>query len=170
MRDQDILDELIRSWGLARPDLDAGHLATIGRISRIDELLKQRVDHWLAPFGLSWDMFDVVATLRRQPPPHEMRAGALAGWCLLSTGAMTKRIDRVEKAGLASRHADPSDRRAQIVRLTERGIAVADQAITAHFANARGLTGSLTGRELHTLAGLLRKLLLGMEADASPRG
>jgi len=161
--EHDALDELIRAWQAARPGLDASHLGTIGRISRIDALVHQRVERWLAPYGLSWDMFDVLATLRRQPPPHEMRAGALAAWCLLSTGAMTKRIDRVEKAGLAVRVSDPTDRRAQLIRLTERGIEVADRAIAAHFRNAHQLVAPLAPNEAATLARLLRKLLRSVE-------
>jgi DNA-binding MarR family transcriptional regulator len=164
-RAPDEMDEIAAAWAAARPDLDASHLAVLGRLSRIDALVRRRVEAWLAPFGLSWDMFDLLATLLRAPG-HAMRPGELSRWCLLSSGAMTKRIDRVVAAGFARREADPADRRAQLIRLTPAGRRLAERAVPAHFAAARGLLAPLGAAEQASLARLAARLLAVLEPPA----
>lgn len=162
----DPIDQIAAAWHVARPELDASHLAILGRVSRIDALVRRRVEAWLAPHGLTWDMFDMIATLLRAPG-HAMRPGELSHWCLLSSGAMTKRIDRVVAAGLAAREPDPSDRRAQLVRLTRAGRALADRVVPEHFAQARALLSPLGEGERVRLARLSARLLAMLEATAA---
>lgn len=161
----DPIDQIVEAWRAARPDLDASHLAILGRVSRIDALLRRRVEAWLAPHGLTWDMFDLIATLLRAPG-HAMRPGELSHWCLLSSGAMTKRIDRVVAAGLAEREDDPRDRRAQLIRLTRAGRLLADRVVPQHFAEARALLAPLGPGERDRLARLSARLLQALEAPA----
>lgn len=162
-RKTDAVDALVQAWGAARPGLDARHLHVLGRVSRIEAAFRRRVDRLLAPLGLSWDMFDLLATLWRAPG-HAMRPGELSRWCLLSSGAMTKRIDRVVAAGFATREPDPSDRRAQLVRLTEAGRVLAERAVPLHFGGARDALGVLSEREERDFTAAARKLLLSLEA------
>lgn len=164
MSERDIVDELAEAWQDARPGMDASHLHILGRVSRIEAQFRRRIEQWLAPFGLSWDMFDLAATLLRAPG-NAMRPGELSRWCLLSSGAMTKRIDRLVAAGLAERSPDPDDRRAQRVRLTPQGLALAEQAVPAHFAAARALLAELTPEEQAIFAGLARRLLITLEGQ-----
>ncbi|MCR0985744.1 MarR family winged helix-turn-helix transcriptional regulator [Roseomonas populi] len=161
-RESDAVDALVEAWRTARPELDPRHLHVLGRVSRIEAAFRRRVDALLAPLGLSWDMFDLMATLWRAPG-HAMRPGELSRWCLLSSGAMTKRIDRLVAAGLARREADPSDRRAQLVRLTEAGVALAERAVPLHFRGARETLGSLSEREEKAFTASARKLLRFLE-------
>lgn len=158
----DIIDELAAAWRAARPALDPSHLAVLGRVSRIEAQLRRRVEAWLAPHGLSWDTFDLLATLLRAPG-HAMRPGELSRLCLLSSGAMTKRVDRLVAAGLATRTPDPDDRRAQRVRLTRAGVSLAERVVPIHFAAAREVLGVLTPAEQSTFARLARKLLRSLE-------
>lgn len=165
-RENDGVDALVEAWRAAQPSLDARHLHVLGRVSRIEAAFRRRVDGLLAPFGLSWDMFDLVATLWRAPG-LAMRPGELSRWCLLSSGAMTKRIDRVVAAGLARREPDPSDRRAQLVRLTEAGRALAGRAVPLHFRGAREALSILSEQEERNFTDAARKLLLALEGSES---
>ena len=88
-----------------------------------------------------------------------MKPSELVGALVLSSGAVTNRIDRVEEAGLVERRPDPDDRRGTLVALTEKGRQVVDDAVLAHLANEERLLGALSAGERRRLAGLLRKLL-----------
>jgi DNA-binding MarR family transcriptional regulator len=84
---------------------------------------------------------------------------------LLSSGGMTKRIDRLEREGLVERRPDPADRRGTLIRLTEQGHALIDEALEAHVANEERLLAGLAPAERQRLDRLLRKLLAGLERD-----
>jgi DNA-binding MarR family transcriptional regulator len=82
---------------------------------------------------------------------------------MLSSGAMTNRLDRLERAGLVTRMPDPQDRRGVLVGLTEQGREVVEQAIAAGWETQYRLMSTLTPAECESMAGLLRKLLLALE-------
>lgn len=161
------MDRFIAEWQAARPDIDVHYLATLGRILRLSTHLREAVDGWLKPYGLTWDVFDLLVTIMRSGAPDGLRPTALTDACLLSSGAMTNRIDRVERVGLAVRRPDPDDRRATRVALTRRGASLADRAMAEHSAQSRRIADRLTPTEQETLARLLRKLLSGFE-NAQP--
>ena len=102
----------------------------------------------------------MLAALRRSGPPYRMNPTTLYGSVILSSGGMTKRLDRLERAGLVERLPDPTDRRGRLVGLTDRGREVADAALLDHLENEQRLLGSLDATEREQLAGLLRKLLV----------
>ena len=160
---QDAVDKFVGEWACEWPALDVSHLETVGRIWRINEYLRRRFDLWLQPHGLNWETFDVIVSLRRSGAPYRMRPTELSESCLLTSGAMTSRLDRVEKMGLIARRPAPDDRRSVQVELTPKGIAMAEQVIQAHFAAARQLLECLHDDERRTLAHLLRKVLTTIE-------
>ena len=168
---QDTMDKFVSEWAKEWPALDASHLETVGRIWRISEHLRRCFDVWLQPHGLNWETFDVIVSLRRSGAPYRMRPTELSEACLLTSGAMTNRLDRVERIGLIARRPAPDDRRSVQVELTPKGIALADQVIQTHFAGARQLLECLQDKERETLAVLLRKLLTTIEdgGDGSDR-
>lgn len=161
----DAIDTFIAEWSRERPDLDFHYLATLGRTLRIAAHLRERMDGWLKPFGLTWEMFDLLASLQRSGSPNGLRPTALYEACMLSSGATTNRIDRAEKLKLATRKPDPDDGRAARIALTKRGHTLTEQAMTAHSANAQDIADHLTAKEQETLEALLRKLLRGLEAE-----
>ena len=161
--DRDAIDKFKGEWAKDWPELDVSHLETIGRIWRISEHLRRRFDLWLQPSGLNWETFDVIVSLRRRGAPYRMRPTELSEACLLTSGAMTNRLDRVERAGLIVRRPAPDDRRSVQVELTPKGIALADQVIQPHFAAARQLVECLDDKQRQTLAHLLREVLITLE-------
>ncbi len=159
----DSIEGLLAEWQRERPDLDPWPFAIFGRIWRLSANLLGDVEKWLAPVGLSFESFSVIVTLRRSGPPYQLNPTTLYRESLLSSGAITNRIDRVEAEGLVKRLPDPKDRRGTIVRLTAKGRALADRAIKLHFeALAEELSG-INRAERDQLARLLSKLLLSVE-------
>lgn len=159
----DSIEDLVHAWQRERPDLEAWPFAIFGRLWRLSASLLGGAERWLAPIGLTFESFSVIVTLRRGGPPYELNPTALYRESLLSSGAITNRIDRVEAEGLVKRLPDPNDRRGTIVRLTPKGRALADRAIKLHFeALAESLAG-IDKTERTQLSILLGKLLLSVE-------
>jgi len=159
----DSIEVLLTEWRRERPDLDPWPFAIFGRIWRLSANFLGDAEKWLAPVELSFEAFSVIVTLRRSGPPYELNPTTLYRESLLSSGAITNRIDRVEAEGLVKRLPDPKDRRGTIVRLTAKGRALADRAIKLHFeALAEELSG-INRAERDQLVRLLSKLLLSVE-------
>jgi DNA-binding MarR family transcriptional regulator len=165
---QDALDRIIEEWHQVHPNLDPSPLAILGRLQRLAGLVRRRVDAILKPYGLAWELLDVLGSLRRAGPPFQRTPTALYRACMLSSGAMTNRIDRLEGAGLVSRGPDPEDRRGILVGLTARGLEVVDEVIATVWATQAQLITSLTETEQAHLSTLLRTLLLALEGSESP--
>ncbi|MGW6915073.1 MarR family winged helix-turn-helix transcriptional regulator [Kitasatospora sp. NPDC054939] len=154
----DALDRIVGQWLRERPDLDPSPIHVVGRITRLHWALEERLCQVFAQYGLGRGEFDVLATLRRSGAPHELTAGELRGSAMVTSGAVTKRVDRLERAGLVGRRTAEDDARGRLIRLTDRGLALIDGAFEHHLRNEAHLLAGLTAQEQHTLTGLLRKL------------
>jgi DNA-binding MarR family transcriptional regulator len=159
----DSIEHLLAEWHRERPDLDPSPFGIYGRIWRLSTTLIGDAEQWLKPLGLTFESFSLIVTLRRSGPPYELNPTALYRESLLSSGAITNRIDRVETAGLVTRLPDPNDRRGTIVRLTAKGRNLADRSIKLHFEALAATLGALSDAERDQLAKLLSKLLLSAE-------
>jgi len=165
---RDIIDDAVREWRSERSDLDPLPMAVVGRILRLAGHLERRANEALKPFELPIWGFDVLGALRRRGAPYSMTPTELMRSVLLSSGAMTNRIDRLEAQGLVERKPDPEDRRSLQVGLTRKGLKVIDDAVAVRFEEAEHALGQLTRKERDQLATLLRKMLLSVESqDAS---
>ena len=158
-QNEDAVDRFVAQWARERPDLDLAPMALIGRLGRLSALGTAVIEAGLAKHGLKLGEFDVLASLRRAGKPYELTPGALIRQLMLSSGAMTNRLDRLESNGLVQRAPDPADRRGVIVRLTPEGHKVVDDAVTDHVTTEAGLLEPLSASERAALDRLLRKLL-----------
>jgi DNA-binding MarR family transcriptional regulator len=156
----DEIDRIVEQWNRQRPDLDVSPTETLQRITRLSLLQGLSFARVFAPYGISFGEYLVLAALRRAGPPYRMNPTRLFNAVILSSGAMTNRLDRLEEMGLVERQPDPSDRRGRLVALTDRGRALVDAAAGDHVENEQRLLGALDAGEREQLAGLLRKLLL----------
>jgi DNA-binding MarR family transcriptional regulator len=152
-------DEVVAQWRAQRPDLDPSPMATFTRLRRVAWAADAKLMEVFSVHGLEAGWFDVLATLRRAGAPHRLSAGALARGLVMSTGGMTKRLDKLEAAGLVARSPDPDDRRGVLVSLTDEGLRVVDRAVEDHLANEARLLSSLSAREVKALNATLTKLL-----------
>ncbi|MFL9825525.1 MarR family winged helix-turn-helix transcriptional regulator [Rhodoplanes sp. SY1] len=159
----DSVAKLLAEWRRERPDLDPSPIGIQGRVMRLAAHFLRRSEGWLVPLGLSWEAFSLIVTLRRSGKPYELRPTDLLAESLLTSGAITNRIDKVEALGLVERRPDPRDRRGAIIRLTPAGKRLADRAIADHVGGVDGLLEALSGAEQRQLAALLTKLLAATE-------
>jgi len=160
--ERDGVDLILEQWRRERPDLDASAIGVIGRVSRLARELEQRLEPVYREHGLEAGWYDVLAALRRAGAPYRLRPTEFASALMLTSSGTTKRLDRLEQAGLIMRGRDPEDRRGTLITLTAAGRRLLDTAIEAHLENERRLLSALTDAEQRGLADLLRKLQLGL--------
>ncbi|MFJ3974769.1 MarR family winged helix-turn-helix transcriptional regulator [Streptomyces sp. NPDC090021] len=160
--EKDAVDAITAQWFAVRPELDTAPMAVFGRIYRIAKAMGDAMEERYQRFGLSRGEFDVVGTLRRSGAPYTLSPRQLSATLMLTTGGMTGRLDKLEKAGLLSRKPDPHDRRGLQVTITDRGLALVDEAVTAGLEVQRAALTGLSDEEVAQLTGLLRKLMAGV--------
>ncbi|WP_157254020.1 MarR family winged helix-turn-helix transcriptional regulator [Nonomuraea typhae] len=158
----DAVDMLLAQWAKERPDVDASPMGIVGRISRLHQLLGTGLKEFFNAHGLERFEFDVLATLRRSGPPYELSAGALLKAAMVTSGAITNRIDRMEAKELVERVRDSGDRRSVRIRLTPQGLELVDRLLGPHVANEDRMLAALDEEQREQLAGLLRILLESM--------
>jgi DNA-binding MarR family transcriptional regulator len=157
---QDAVDRVTADWNEVRPELDVTPIEVIGRVSRLSRLVDRRLGENFAEHGIENWMYDVMATLRRIGEPYELTAGDLVRQTMVTTGAVTNRIDRLEARGLVERAPSDTDRRKVIVRLTAAGLNLVDEVAETHLAAERQLLDPLSQKQQSALANSLRALLL----------
>ena len=159
----DRTDRLVAEWQAERPELDATPMAVVGRLLSVGRQLEGRANLVLKPLGLHYTDLNVLATLRRGGQPYRRTPTELRDSVLITSGAMTACLDRLERAGLIRRVADPVDRRSSGAELTISGRKLIDQAIVVRFKEAAEAISSLSAVESTQLAALLKKLGRGLE-------
>jgi DNA-binding MarR family transcriptional regulator len=168
-RESDHIDWIVKQWQRERPDLDVSALELLGRLFRVAQLAEIVLSEEMADRGLQPGWFDLLAALRRAGRPFELRPTDLMAATMVSSGGITKRLDRLAAAGLVERRSVPDDRRGTLIRLTRQGRAVIDRALTAHIANEERLLRPLTSTDRRALNRVLRKLLTGLEQPQKRR-
>ena len=157
----DHVARVLDQWKAQRPDLDCSPMSVIGRLARVHRLLGEGVNSLFKEFELSQVEFDILATLRRTNTP--LTPTELYQTLMLSSGAMSTRVEALVRRGLLERLPSTEDSRSNQVQLTEEGLALIDEAVTAHVANEDKLLEPLSGEDREQLARLLQKWLLGHE-------
>ncbi len=155
----DAIDAVIEQWRSVRPDVDLWPMQVLGRIARLSRVLEKEQKKFLAEHDLEPFEFDVLTTLRRAGEPYELTASALLKSALVTSGAITNRIDRMEVKGLVERVRDRDDRRAVRIRLTPHGRDVLDAIFGLHVANMERILEPLDPLTREQLARGLRILL-----------
>jgi DNA-binding MarR family transcriptional regulator len=158
--DSDEVDRLVAEWKRERPDVDTSPLQVLSRVSRLARHLDRERRGAFAAHELEQWSFDVLATLRRAGTPYELTPGSLLRRTLVSSGAMTNRLDRLEDAGLVQRGPDPEDRRGVLVRLTPAGKRRVDACLSDLVGRERQLLSPLGAADEELLADLLRRMLV----------
>ncbi|TVR37624.1 MAG: MarR family transcriptional regulator [Nitriliruptor sp.] len=163
--DSDHVDRIVEQWAEQRPELDTSGLRVAARAIRLQRYLDQAVSDAVRPFGLQVGELNVLATLRRSGPPFQLTPTQLYRGLLLSSGAMTNRLDRLEANHLITRTVDPDDRRRVQVALTVRGREIIDQAMDAHVSRLDEVLAGIDDPQRTALEDLLRTLLIRLEQE-----
>jgi DNA-binding MarR family transcriptional regulator len=159
----DHVDRIQDAWHRERPDLDVAPQGILGRLRRLSAHLTDELLTVYARHGLSDGEFDVLATLRRAGAPYERAPGDIARHTMVTTGAVTKRLDRLVAAGLVERRPAESDGRRRVVALTPEGLRRIDAAFAEHMANERRLVDQLAPEDQAALEAILRRWLAAYE-------
>lgn len=161
---KDRVDVIQEQWRRERPDLDPSPQGVIGRLHRLAAALTEEITAVYARFGLSEAEFDLLAALRRAGDPFELPAGELADHTMVTSGGLTKRVDRLVERGLVVRTGADADRRRRIIGLTPEGRRLIDEAVTAHLANEHRLVGLIDPADAAALRDASRRWLAALSS------
>ena len=104
----DRADVAVEQWARERPDLRTLPMALFGRLNEAAErVMREHMNPLFAQAGLQAGEFDVLATLRRSGAPYRLSPTQLYEAAMISSGGMTDRLDRLERAGLVVRRPTP---------------------------------------------------------------
>lgn len=163
----DIVDRIIDEWRAERPDVDASSIGIFGRIGRLQPLQRAATAALHGKHGLNVAAFDVLASLRRGGPPYQKTVGDLAASSLLTSSAITLRLDNLERDGLVRRVRSGSDRRQVYAELTHEGRQRIDAIFEEHIALEQRMLQLLDADEQTELSRLLRKLSASVRGEAA---
>ncbi|MEV0232873.1 MarR family transcriptional regulator [Nonomuraea sp. NPDC050786] len=164
----DHVDLVLRQWAAQRPDLDVSPMAVIGRLSRVTRLIDAELRRTFAAHDLDPASFDVLATLRRSDPPHRLTPAELMRASMVTSGAITQRLDRLESRGLVARTPSDVDGRGVYVTLTDEGRALIDRVLPDHLATEERVLAALPEEHRDALARTLAVLLESLGDTTTP--
>jgi DNA-binding MarR family transcriptional regulator len=161
---EDSVDRIIAQWAQVHPRIDASPMGVLGRLSRLTRHFERDLQGVFTEHGLQPGEFDIMATLRRVDTDGTgLTAGQLADSAMVTSGAITNRLDRLLAKQLITREIDPDSRRTIRISLTPRGREVVDAALRDHVDNEERLISALTAGQREQLESLLRILLRDRE-------
>jgi DNA-binding MarR family transcriptional regulator len=163
-REHDHVDSFLEEIGADLPEgLDLTVEGIVDRIGGINYRIKRMHNETLEQLGLTFSDWHVLTALHWSGAPYRRKAGWLARRAELTSGAMTSRLDALEKQGLVRRVRDPEDRRSVLVELTQRGLEKHEEAMAVQAQKEALLAEALTSREKEQLNALLRRVMITLE-------
>ncbi|WP_251153215.1 MarR family transcriptional regulator [Cellulosimicrobium sp. Marseille-Q4280] len=153
----DYVERLREQWAEQLPEVDTSVADVTARLRRIAGLLDARVDAALDEREVSRPELDVLTALRRTGRP--LRAGEVTTLTGAPGASITKRLDRLERAGLVARTVLERDRRGVVVELTDAGRALVDDVFPRQLALEEDALAGLSADDRATLAALLAPVL-----------
>ncbi|MGF1695418.1 MarR family transcriptional regulator [Vibrio lamellibrachiae] len=160
----DAIERVVEQWATEKPELDTQPMAMLGRLLRVSKHLETHVAEKHKQYDLKLGEFDVLATLRRSGKPYSLTPSELIDSMMLTSGAMTNRLDKLEKKGLIERTHSKEDRRSVFVKLTKDGLVLIDEMMTEHVAVQTSLVDSLSATQKKQLNQLLTTWLAQFES------
>ena len=139
-------------------DADDRLVTTFGRLLEAHAALTRRAGRSLErECGIPQAWFEVLLRISRADG-GQVSMGALAQQVALTSGGITRLLDRMIDAGLVQRVPCPTDRRVLFAALTAQGNAKLAEALNVHTTDLRVVFDGFTGRDLDALDGLLNRL------------
>ena len=160
---EDGIDRVEQAWRRERPDIDVSSVGIISRIWRVSRHLERARKERLAELGTDRGTLDVLAMLRRSGPPYRRTAGELTRASLITSGGVSQRLEKLERAGMVTRHIHQEDRRRIDVELTPVGVQLVDSVLADLMEHESKLLDELTEAERDDLRRTLKRLLARFE-------
>lgn len=162
---RDRADVLVELLGYDSSDADVATKTLSIRLRRLANHLERELRHELAAHGIEVCELEVLLALRRASG-HQLSVGALRRGSQVVAGAITARIDRLERQGIVRRDVDPADRRQVLVTLTAKGKRRADCIFDIKTTAEQRLLGKASPDAIARMSRDLRDLLLAIEGPA----
>ncbi|WP_394250183.1 MarR family winged helix-turn-helix transcriptional regulator [Vibrio profundi] len=159
----DAIDRVVEQWAKEKPELETEPMAMMGRIMRIAKYMETEVADLHKKYDMKLGEFDVLATLRRSGKPFRLTPSELIESMMLTSGAMTNRLDKLEAKGLIVRAHSKEDRRSVTVELTKDGLVLIDQMMAEHVETQKKLVKSLSSSQKKNTNQLLKTWLSAYE-------
>jgi DNA-binding MarR family transcriptional regulator len=160
----DRVDFITEQWQRELPNVDITALVVWGRLKRASALLDRRLAIAMREHGLNIGEFEVLAALRRSGPPYRLRPSELTQSLIITPGAVTSRLDALERRRFIRRTRHADDRRGQIVQLTDAGQRVFDGAFASVLDECERTLAPL-GKRRNSLRTVLGVFLKSMDDD-----
>lgn len=164
----DLVERGIQQWKRERPDIDSSGKAVVGRLLRLEEVVLRTLNQVLEPFGMKYQEYAVLATLRVAGAPYRLSPSRLQSTLLFTSGGLSNLLKRLEKEGWVKRSIDPNDGRGVLVKLTAKGIRLADEAMPRHAAAELHLLRMFDASQREVLSGLLGQMMTGNAPETGP--
>jgi DNA-binding MarR family transcriptional regulator len=124
------IDDITAQWKHEYPDVDLSKLLLPVYLQRLGRMIDQDFERYcLTQFKMRASDMRVLLALRRIGPPYAKRPTDLFRSLLVTSGAITKQVDRLEKKKLVKRLPDPSYSGGFLVQLTDRGRKIIDEVV-----------------------------------------
>ena len=156
-------------WRAELGDVDEDTVLIMAWLARLSRSIDEAYQADLRSFGLTYSEYAALHRLRIEGPPYRMSPSRLNQVLSLSSGGITKTIDRLESAGFVKRMPDPSDGRGVLVGLTARGRKMASRIFDAGLRKYSETLDRLSRAERRRLVVSLRTLLDAFEGAATFR-
>ncbi len=162
---EDDVDRIVSAWRRERPDLDVSPLEVLSRVTRVAKHLERVRRQTFESHRVEVWEFDVLAALRRSGHPYALSPTTLMSDTMVTSGAMTNRINRLAARRLVKRQSDPLDGRRVVVALTKSGKRLVDDTFADFVDRESEVLSEMTATERKELANLLRTLSSRIETD-----
>ncbi|MDB5998409.1 MAG: MarR family transcriptional regulator [Rhizobacter sp.] len=166
--EHDLVGRGIKQWRTERPDLDSSGKAVVGRLLRLEEVVLRAINSVLQPFGLKYQEYAVLATLRVAGAPYRLSPSRLQATLLFTSGGLSNLLKRLEREGWVRRSSDPKDGRGVLVKLTPKGLRLADEAMPKHAAAEQHLLRMFDSQQRENLSALLSMMMVGNAPELGP--
>ena len=165
---ENLIDETILTWSEQRPDLDFTSMSLSLKLNSIVRAVSDEISRQLEDTGINLGEFDVLATLRRHGRGATLTPKEIAAATFVTPSGLTNRLARLEKMGLISRHADPSDGRGALIKITANGKRTADRGIEIVLATEDRYMNELSTHMKKGLDQSMTRLIKTLDVQRKP--
>lgn len=131
--------------------------AAVHEIACVYSVIEKQISDYLRPFNLSVTKFNALMIIKHQGRDKGLRQVEIVKRLIATPSNMTRLLDRMGKEGLVERFGLEGDRRVNLVKITEKGSRLLDEAWPGYCEITEEISSFLNNNELKELSGMLSK-------------